>query len=85
MLIWKVKIAGRQERTHIQGARSQTVCVGGGMPMQRQSTLEGTTIMVGEAWWRRQLSALSAECEVLTHIWIDGNIETDMRQAVGPG
>lgn len=77
MLIWKVKIAGRQERTHIQGARSQTVVVGG-MPMQKRSTLEGTTIMVGEAWWRLQLSTLSAECDVLTHFWIDGNIETDI-------
>lgn len=81
MLIWKVKIAGRQVRTQIQGPGSQTVWR---MPMQQQSTLEETTIMVGEAWWWRQLSALLAECEVLTHIWIDGNIETDMRQAVGP-
>lgn len=70
------------KRTQIQGAGSQTVW---GTPMQRRPTLEGTTIMVGEAWWQRQLSALLAECEVLTHVWIDGNIETDMRQEVGPG
>lgn len=76
------------KNTNPGGKEPDSVCVGGGggMPMQRRSTLEGTTIMVGEAWWRqRQLSTLLAECEVLTHIWIDGNIETNMRQAVGPG